>query len=184
MKERGILFSTPMVRALLGGSKKQTLRPLKGTALEWLDQFTPEFVADPENHMCPYGAAGDRVWVREAWWASSAHDALPPRDIPAGDAVEYAADPERVLTGKLRPSIFMPRWASRITLEVASVRIERLQAISVHDAIAEGIPAVVRKNPDGIQQWDYRDLWEQINGAGAWDANPSVWAVEFKRVDQ
>lgn len=129
---------------------------------------------------CPYGVPGDRLWVREShWWFKDEHDPVtgyfPPK-LTAHD-VEYRADGEK--PGRVwRPSIHMPRWASRITLEVTDVRVERLQSISTSDAWAEGIPS----SPDVDPVHQYHDLWESINGAGSWDANPWVWAVSFKRI--
>jgi len=185
MKERPILMSAPMVRAILAGTKTQTRRVAKGEALRWLvrDGFTPGFVADPGNRLCPYGQPGDRLWVREShWWFKDEHDPVtgyfpPPLTI---EDVEYRADGEK--PGRAwRPSIHMPRWASRITLEVTSVRVERLQDISEADAISEGIPTSDVSPPDACR-FAYRLLWESINGPGSWDANPFVWVVSFRRI--
>lgn len=201
MKERPILFSAPMVRAILAGTKTQTRRVVKGWPLEWLlppISFTPEYVADPANAACPYGQPGGRLWVRETWmadppitddWPSTQFSGCKPRDhslIPdryrKPEHCLYRADGRDDLHG-WTPGIHMPRWSSRITLEVTGVRVERLQDISASDAIAEGIPRGGPENPDGIEQREYRQLWEQINGPGSWDANPWVWVVEFKRAD-
>lgn len=162
MKERPIIFSAPMVRAILAGTKVQT-----------------RFVLG-----CPYGQPGDRLWVREAW----------ARDDEDGQLM-YRADVGRDLCADAwRPSIHMPRWASRITLEVTAVRVERLQDISEADAQAEGVipkwePGCSGRLMDAFGGFSFRpaasayaELWEQINGPGAWDANPWVWVVEFKRV--
>lgn len=199
MKERPIPFSAPMVRAILDGTKTQTRRVVKGWALEWLapGMFTPEYVANPENKACPYGQPGDRLWVREAWRAPSSCDHLPPRSIGDSEAVRFMAD-ETVGAdpgfGKGRPGMFMPRWASRITLEVTGVRVERLQDISEADAISEGVtpkwePGCSGRLMEALGGFSfkpaasaYADLWEQINGPDAWDANPWVWVVEFKRI--
>lgn len=118
--------------------------------------------------------------MRETWAAPHAYDHLPPRLIPQSARFHYAATEDR---GGLRwrPSIHMPRVASRITLEVTEVRVERLQAISRGDAMAEGCPfANMAAGPDP-RDW-YRDLWNEINGAGAWDLDPFVWVVAFKVV--
>ncbi len=162
MKERGLPFMAPMVNATLDDRKTQTRRPVKGTALDWLDNegFTPEFVASPENHLCPYGVPGDRLWVREHYRVSNKHDGIPPREIPkrrctvffdAGGSIanqfsgqweqdrNYSAKDAGEWVGKFRPGMFMCRWMSRILLEVVSVRVERLQDISEADAIAEGV---------------------------------------------
>jgi hypothetical protein len=204
MRERPILFSAPMVNAILAGRKTQTRRVVKGEKpgqpLDWLSAgFTPEFVAEPENGLCPYGVPGDRLWVREACW-------LYGRWIERG--VTTTGRPKRSLEligrqarhdnpgyhhtahyggndgWSWRPGIHMPRWASRITLEVTGVRVERLNDIGAADALAEGMTF-----PEAIE-WgcDPKDaffgLWEHINGPGSWGANPFVWVVEFKRVPQ
>jgi hypothetical protein len=196
MTERPILFNGPMVRAILAGAKTQTRRAMRDQPCELLDYnrghlsirvrgavyqaFNPQI--PPVR--CPYGKPGDRLWVREAWCASSAHDNIPPSAIPSGDGIEYLADgPTRVLTGKRRQSMFMPRWASRITLEVTEVRVERLQDISRGDAMAEGCPFPNMAAGPDPRGW-YANLWESINGAGSWGANPWVWVVSFKRITQ
>lgn len=216
-RERPILFSAPMVRAILEGRKTQTRRIVKGIALDWLapDMFTPEFVADPGNHLCPYGVPGDRLWVRERWASWMFAPVLPgyggkiSRD--PGDWLYAATDPEwdammhdrRALadcnkrsedgrTGNyvVRNSIHMPRWASRITLEITDVRVERLNDCSPDDAKAEGLEWVAPTYGIGdiAETWSadpvaaYRALWEHINGPGSWDANPWVWVVGFKPV--
>lgn len=199
MKERPILFSAPMVRAILDGSKTQTRRIAKGViarhartgeALSRLDSAGLRVA-------CPYGQPGNRLWVREACCAE---------ELPAGeDGVRYLADDtfntiaytqsaaEKWLTmhwyrgrrAATVPPIHMPRWASRIDLLISSVRVERLQDISETDALAEGITyGQLPDNPQDLQRartW-YRGLWEQINGAGSWEANPWVWVVEFTRM--
>lgn len=187
MSERPILFSGEMVRALLAGRKTQTRRvakPRKHTSLlggSWSDSY----VLDPGNAQwlmrdCPYGAPGDRLWVREAWRLSV-----------AGGFVYYRADREHEeCTAELakrdpslawRPSIHMPRWASRLTLEVVSIRVERLQDISEADAIAEGVAVPMTCDVEHTARNAFRSLWERINGPGSWDANPWVWVVEFRR---
>jgi hypothetical protein len=150
-----------------------------------LDHFLKGFPVD----FCPYGKPGDRLWVRETTHSR----ALP--NILTGEPTSaicgaYSADEEPVLneyefdyswwySRPVCPSIHMPRWASRITLEVTGVRVQRLQEISGEDCIAEG----VNISPwEESLRWNYRHLWESINGAGSWDANPWVWAVSFKVV--
>jgi len=143
---------------------------------------------------CPYGQPGDRLWVREAW-AWSGDGAIPAFDRVRKGEVWFRADPERTSPGiRWRPSIHMPRWASRITLEVTGVRVERLQDISEADALAEGVtpnwePGCSGRLMEALGGFSFRpaasayaELWEQINGLGSWDANPWVWVVEFKRV--
>jgi hypothetical protein len=193
-----------MVRAILEGRKTQTRRTVKpqprvdakGHFL-WKDgnygarldgtPYTDAFI----KYHCPYGAPGDRLWVRETWG-------------PRAGGVVYRADEYRADGfvscpdgGKWRPSIHMPRWASRITLEIVSVRVERLRDISEEDAIAEGVEQSFDFNWPRWRNYEldgdgwlgapvdsYRTLWESINGPGSWVANPWVWVVEFKRVEK
>ncbi len=136
---------------------------------------------------CPYGQPGERLWGRETWAQLGDGDIARKATWP--DAA-HLDDPEP----KWRPSAHMPRWASRITLEVTGVRVERLQDISEADAIAEGItpkwePGCSGRLMDALGGFSFRpaasayaELWEQINGPGSWDANPWVWVIEFKRV--
>lgn len=220
MKERPILFSAPMVRALLYGSKTQTRRVLNEAKTfndyrpyvnqRWEEgsfKFeTPDgmgitigmrspFIAEQYS---PYGRTDNHLWVREAWRTYASLDGTPPRDIAPGAGIQYEAlgtnihgDKGNYLLGmgKYRPSMFMPRWASRITLEITKVRVERLQDISETDAEAEGIqqhstglwlpcsePGKAHIDPRRA----YRDLWESINGPGSWDLNPWLWVIQFK----
>jgi hypothetical protein len=166
--ERPILFSAPMVRALLAGTKKQTRRVVKN----------PErYEGGLQNclHCCPYGQAGDRLWVREAW---------APRPLePARECVVAACrGTDDARNGPWKPSIHMPRWASRIQLEITDVRVERLQDISDDDLAAEGIQELIDAgvDHDGTPRDTYRALWEALNGPGSWAANPWVWAVSFR----
>lgn len=203
MKDRPIPFSGPMVRAVLAGTKTQTRRVVKpqpGGSMpdgwSWQRCGVEGWYAVNGQHRgeslghCPYGAPGDRLWVREAWHTHAFLDAVPPRDITTR-SIHYAADGP-IKTGKRRPGMFMPRWASRITLEIVSVRVERLQDISEADARAEGIHKPVGSQfwhadphgsslPGETPQWAYRNLWEKLNGPGSWAANPWVWVVEFRR---
>ena len=180
MKERPILFSAPMVRALLDGSKTQTRRVVKHPLLcdlSFIVNCGDGWWGDEEGEVqarCPYGQPGDRLWVREAWTTHACFDKVPPRDLTTR-SIHYIADGE-IETGKYRPPMFMPRWASRITLEITAVRIERLQDISETDALAEGIDQDTCA-PIAV----YRELWEQINGHASWDLNPWVWVIEFKK---
>ena len=210
MKERPILFSAPMVRAILDGSKTQTRRVVKPVGkddsfalVDYGDGWWPYRSDDGESSIradgnetpisCPYGKKGSRLWVRETWQAVNGNDRA--RHIvthPAPDRgwIEYAATPRTDEPAyKWRPSIHMPRWASRITLEITDVRVERLNSISEADARAEGAPGyeegIDAPPPDEDCEWSYyasyRRLWERINGSGSWDANPWVWVVQFKR---
>jgi hypothetical protein len=212
MTERPILFSGAMVHALLDGSKTQTRRIIKpdpgpywNPVVGLYNQIViknggyeapgPEiFGASDENQgfKCPYGQPGDRLWVRET------HRPVWGQTPGYLTGIDYRVDPrekwERLgdQTGaplKWIPSIHMKREYSRILLEITGVRVERLQAIGEADARAEGVTIEDRHTvgycageflPPSIRA--YRDLWESLNGAGSWDANPWVWVVEFKRV--
>lgn len=206
--ERPILFSGPMVRAILDGKKTQTRRVVKNPSrLQGLliDQ-------DEAQDWSPYGRVGDQLWVREtAWYDREVMLSTGPRVFYAsghvklmcggqygwavgGEVQSKAGHWEELLgmnsTLVKKPSIFMPRWACRIGLEVAGVRVERVQEISEEDARAEGVePSQVGTYVDGggpvlDHRGTYRNLWDLLNakrGFG-WDKNPWVWVVEFKRV--
>lgn len=251
-RERPILFSAPMVRAILDGRKTQTRRivkPMAGRQREWLTEerlaMVPRGVVGSwgcgfgwqMDHpaggpggwiRCPYGVPGDLLWVREsgallreaydhnpqvgedlwrdAGWRYADGSVAQCRDYdpPLNEWVEECA-------ARQRPSIHMPRWASRITLRIADVRVERLNEISEADAIAEGVRRIGEgypsfANPDsdwhaGPNLWTVEDggpfggslnsptapgafqmLWESINGPGSWDENPWVWVVAFERI--
>jgi len=199
--ERPILFSAPMVRAILAGTKTQTRRIIKCPPhyqIEEKDDGKPwpwmyDSERDRDHFMpCPYGEPGTRLWVREAWRAVWSSDDEPPRAFNAGYRFWYEADaPHQDGFGKLRPSIHMPRCASRITLEVTGVRVEKLQDISEADAMAEGVALhddgkfTDYMSPTGYAGnavSSYRSLWTSINGPSSWEANPYVWAVEFRRL--
>jgi hypothetical protein len=144
--------------------------------------FSPKFL--PVR--CPYGQPGDRLWVREAWSRDEEDGALFYRaDVGTGnEADDWQRNIYEGASGyRWKPSIFMPRWASRILLEVTAVRVERLQDISEADAIAEGAPWAACGAPqEGSHKAGFAQLWESINGPNSWDANPWVWVIEFKRV--
>ena len=262
MKERPILFSAPMVRALLEGIKTQTRRVVKlpvdakhtkywappsGRSQPGYADPGVNYWTDRGNHLdrCPYGQPGDRLWVRETWrigawdedYGKFAIDYVdgPRKDwlLPFVTATEEPSEvfdrlwidccdellskyiqPENSGCYKWepgesplrwRPSIHMPRWVSRITLEITGIRVEQLQTICGDDAISEGIkipgidkapllrvsgklpPSVIGKHPrdwtlDDYARFEYAELWEQIKGPGSWAANPWVWVIEFKRV--
>jgi hypothetical protein len=212
MKERPILFSGEMVKAILAGNKTQTRRVIKvrgkyscgepsvhSELNGELKVWKPERVDYSGFVECPYGQPGDLLWVRETWATSIACDDRPPSDMEKagrgyGWPVWYAADgmvntrradpvPQGGIgfttMGKCRPSIFMPRWASRITLEIESVRVERLQDISEEDAISEGVEHV---QPLISAKEKYQELWESINGKGSWDENPWLWVIQFNKL--
>ena len=201
MKERPILFSAPMVRALLAGTKTQTRRIIKPQHLAFFNQDAAAMLSDWNERPLPYGKPGDRLWVRETWRAELTWNTTKPSEIPDEAALWYAADDQQrnngrgtKFKGKLRSSIHMPRAASRITLEITSVRVERLQEISIEDAKAEGAwgpdDSIVQKVADyfGTDIFSanprkaFQMLWESINGPDSWAANPWVWAIEFRRV--
>lgn len=188
-KSRPILLSGELVPPTLSDLKTQTRRLVTGTALEWLqpgNYFTPGFVAHPDNRLCRYGQPGDTLWVREAWRTVAAADPLPPRDLTPAHRIWYEADaPHQPGAGKLRPSMFMPRWASRITLLLKAVRVERLNEISEADAIAEGCGWNTYQDQHGERMEPieaFAALWERINGPGSWDLNPWVWVLSYERV--
>lgn len=181
MTERPIPFSAPMVRALLDGSKTQTRRVVKPQHLQFFDQSAAEMLGSWNTRPMPYGHPGDRLWVREAWTTHACFDDIPPRDLTTR-SLHYQADGQ-IKTGKNRPGMFMPRWASRITLEITRVRVERLHAINEVDAIAEGAQWAACGAPqEGSHKAGYAQLWESINGPGSWEQNPWVWVIEFKKV--
>ncbi|MCH4572516.1 MULTISPECIES: hypothetical protein [Achromobacter] len=211
MRERPILFKGPMVRAILAGNKTQTRRVVKPQPPSSTVSVHLYHHPDPRPHFwaadggslldwaqpCPYGAPGERLWVRETWQ----HANHPFGPYQEGAPVFYRADyhddphgPDGELSpqGKYRgwrPSIYMPRAACRLALEVTGVRVERLSAISETDAQAEGCDpwedlagvqdVTVRERLHGYKR-AYQHLWEQLHGADSWRANPWVWVIEFR----
>jgi len=216
MTERPILFSAPMVRALLAGTKTQTRRVVKpqfaadaepaemGATNERGHQISGhsgvwwcDAEGNPEKSVrCPYGQPGDRLWVRETFQRFTDDGEIIYKADPAAFKAMNELKRDGCLEARWRPSIHMPRWASRILLEVTAVRVERLQDISRGDAMAEGIQPLI--GSDGPNYWTvcvndvninaptaqdcFGMLWGYINGADSWAANPWVWVVEFKRV--
>lgn len=199
--ERPMLFSAPMVQALIAGRKTQTRRvakPRGQTSLLALEEdgsdfWADSYVLDPGNAEWLARSApahvGETMYVREAFRVSRAFDDLKPSDVHPDNTVHYEADPgpRPEKAGKLRPGIHMPRWASRIERTVVSVRLERLNDCSPEDAKAEGLEWVAPTYgiPGVAACWHgdpraaYAALWDYINGAGAWDLNPRVWVIEF-----
>lgn len=220
MKEHPILFSTEMVRAIRDGLKTQTRRVIKDqpsgpdifppngyeTNDTWF--FRDAYYADEQHPnigkyvKCPYGVKGNRLWVRETW----AHDDIYCKDVACGnrDHIWWKANENKITAdsfagaARWRPSIHMPRWASRLTLEIVDIRVERVQAITRADARAEGVSHVWtwskernETNPEYFARGvlnpyvaNYSVLWDSINakrGYG-WDVNPWVWVIEFKKV--
>lgn len=209
MKTRPILFSAPMVRAILEGRKTQTRRVVK--YFEPVDDFSEhiypgEFVpwrcGEPQHSIhCPYGVPGERLWVRETFSYSTAWPKVAKWgsvNVFSDPALWYWADgnPPSGDWSKAKPSIHMPRWASRITLQIIDVRAERLRSISNADAEAEGPPklttklsvypgtgaAKVERELDAVSCFAH--LWDDINGEGSWNSNPWVWIIEFARVSE
>lgn len=216
MADLPILFSGPMVRALLAGRKTQTRRIIDFPGVNKVVEFVRvafdkttgapiyemkgaagQFVTRPagkhciDYHYSPRFAVGDRLWVREAWRTESrTYDDLAPSEMGGEETVLYEADAAWSLNktvGRLRASMHMPRWASRLTLVVADVRVEHVQDISESDAVAEGCKGILGPNPDFPDEWgptpveEYRDLWNSLNaerGYG-WNANPWVTVTTF-----
>ncbi len=213
MKERGMIFNSDMVRAILDGRKTQTRRIVKGTdgavkfCKEWDINGEEIFVVLGEKDhtgmnpvfgaiSCPFGAVGDRIWVRETWAEAGAcapdlklYRANYPEHVPS--IYENVPPAEEI---RWTPSIHMPRWASRILLEITDVRVEQLNAISEEDARAEGIIdggclncgepepcGCANPEPDATDAFAY--LWQSIYGQENWNANPWIWVIEFKRVE-
>lgn len=234
MTERGMIFNAEMVRAILDGRKTQTRRIMrvqpepsksrpgdfwfsskKLESMVHISDFAPgnSPIADYhlfiQEHCCPFGSVGDRIWVRETFQGplfdyeqmeSYLEDSS---KFEKPEFCQYAADgkpaPEYYdaddnLRHGWRPSIHMPRWASRILLEITDVRVERLSAISEEDARAEGIIdggclncgepepcGCDNPEPDATDAFAY--LWQSIYGQENWNADPWVWVIEFKRVE-
>lgn len=179
MTDRPIIFNAAMIRAILEGRKTVTRRVIKPQPIEWMvgsgcNAFCGE---DEKWRLCPYGKIGQRLWVRET--QAKNYPAVYMADVSPGFYPSYL----------WRPSIHMPREASRITLEVTGVRVERVQDITEADAEAEGFPIPEDKRKcyadrdDTARAW-FKELWNDINAARGfgWDANPFVWVVEFRRV--
>lgn len=215
VKERPILFSGPMVRAILDGRKTQTRRMLtyKHAKRLGLETCGEELVTSDGPYWdgsfeggkvpwCPYGQPGEQLWVRETYALEQDADGCKPSDVSS--CTWYSADGEDGVAhatgaypvgrprGKWRPSIHMPRWASRITLEITGVRVERLNEISEVDAQAEGVEPDMLDS-GGVTPWGvgidvpcysegFVDLWQSINGPDSWSLNPWVWVIEFEKV--
>lgn len=187
MRERPILFSGPMVRALLAGTKTQTRRPVKLTDSGRVKAVGSNRNWHPEDSeavsACPHGAVGDWLWVRETWATLPCFDHFKPSLLTSADAPFLYCAGSSVDVPIWRPSIFMPRFVSRITLEITAVRIERLNEINGQEAWAEGCPFHAATDPSraAIINW-FRDVWESSYGVGSWAANPMVWVIEFRKL--
>ncbi|HCT7944893.1 TPA: hypothetical protein OT890_003650 [Raoultella ornithinolytica] len=222
MKERGMIFNAEMVRAILDGQKTQTRRIMKvqpsedftpmNMALEpdykarwyipgivdkegYLQSASKEVFGvanENEGYSCPFGAVGDRIWVREAFRVHSRATDVATLVYKASEKNSWTEQTHRVPVAvcnkpatpeKWTPSLHMPRWASRILLEITDVRVERLQEITLGDICKEIGCGLYDFRPatHGFQVWE--ELWQSIYGAENWQANPWVWVIEFKRVD-
>ncbi|MES0240611.1 hypothetical protein KDV70_07415 [Citrobacter cronae] len=220
MKDRGMIFNGEMVRAIINGRKTQTRRIVSERHLNLIDLgsqigecYPLECGIDHENSQsyyrehCPFGKPSDRIWVRETYQGplfdyehmesyleDSSKFEKPDFCIYRADgkpAPEFYDADDNLHCG-WRPSIHMPRWASRITLEITDVRVERLNSISQEDAQAEGMELTgwrpTYSDPDsGGEVWtpydNFAQLWESIYGEESWKANPWVWVIEFKRIE-
>lgn len=209
MKERGILFSAPMIGPIQLEVKDVTRRIMDpqpvvdGTGMIGHQKLAGLFAPHVFNACAtkliasPFGSSGDRLWVREAWRTVASLDLLPPSQLLESVPVRYEADGTvrgklREEAGRYRHARFMPRWASRTTLEVVSVAVERLHNITEDDARREGVDItkpwkmLVNGEPGEVHFFNHRDafayLWAAINGAESWKANPWVRRVEFKRL--
>lgn len=208
MKERPIIFSGPMVLAIIEGRKTVTRRVVKPQCDE-MDFFDGEWRPTHGAHVfrCPYGVPGDRLWVKETWRLGRGYDGESVKGVGRGPNVWFEAsldagswtsfghNPNNHGYGEQkRSSLFMPRWASRLTLEVVSVRVERLQQITDEDAIREGVvegvsgfyvPGIGEDHPDHCfsgPRYAFGNGWNKINGACLWTSNPWVWVIEFRRI--
>lgn len=219
MKERPIIFSAESVRGILAGTKTQTRRAIQalpnglpprcyvGRNEERWTFTGGDRAGDAHGLLCPYGAPMDRLWVRETWASDDAADDAPPKVLSATSRVWYAAasnSTSMVARGRWRSPIHMPRWASRLTLEVTEVRVERLQSITEADAKAEGVQPFFERFPsvgrdqrltsgdlaaERPHRASYAVAWDEINGdrlVGGqpirWIENPWIWAVTFRTV--
>ncbi|WP_394515002.1 hypothetical protein [Pantoea sp. SGAir0215] len=217
MKERPILLNAEMVRAVLDGRKTQTRRIMKvqpdspGYGLRFITESfnnreTGKYFWSQSDgcgtnkprskpFSCPFGAVGDRLWVRESFyehghWQGGGYD---PEDsyfvsdkqvLYPADGIQRPFERKREDFWRSRPSIHMPRWASRITLEITGVRVERLRELSEEDAKSEGVtPPAGGVLPGWEHRINFRELWMSIYGTDNWEANPWVWVIEFKRLD-
>jgi hypothetical protein len=212
MKYSPILFSTPMVQAILNGSKIQTRRVIKPQPKEsdylpeiLYDHFGKQFLnyrkdavlVETKNIKCPYGQIGDVLWVRETFYK--------PVDFPFETQIYIYKEQiisKNIINAneiKWKPSIFMIKEACRLFLKIKDIRVERLRDISENDAVSEGVMPVDKKisgelnlyadyfrNTTGyvMPQSSFRSLWKSINGEESWEANPWVWVIEFERIEK
>lgn len=208
MSEKPIIFSADMVRAILDGRKTVTRRVIKRDLVNMFDlerdgslawpHITDEYGQQrPIIDYSPYGRVGDCLWGRETWATDSMFDNVKPSEIPHNSQTYYKAGRNKAYAsfdlGKLRPSIFMPRWASRIQLRVTDVRVERVQEITQGQVLHEGLGIpndglarrfdpimTIKAHPELMREWV--TLWDSINAKRgySWESNPFVWVVEFE----
>ena len=212
MKERPINSSAPMMRAILDGRKTQTRLVVKrqdevkqtSDGIELWTGFIGWQPMSESVSLCPYGIPGDRLWVRETWWQGQGptwgeHCVVYDVDKAISWDLGSGFDNPNLREFRERSPSFMPRWASRITLEITGARVERLQAITDQDAQAEGIRELPLQEGQPGAWWAadptrpklhgrspvdaYAKLWGSIQGAYSWDTNPWVWVIEFKKVE-
>ncbi|MBC4065298.1 MULTISPECIES: morphogenetic protein [Klebsiella pneumoniae complex] len=227
MTERGMIFNAEMVLAILDGRKTQTRRVMKvqpesnqlGLLLitdstkhsdigkyHWAESNATGNHVRSKLFLCPFGAVGDRIWVREGFFPAPLEmQSEPPRKTMWNIAYRDGMQMEKLAPAEYNPTIYnyerwtpsihMPRWASRILLEITDVRVERLNAISEEDATAEGVPPAGSLLPDypgtfltpkgdfATAKVAFQRLWESIYGEEGWKSNPWVWVIEFKRVE-
>ena len=222
MIERPILFKPEMVRATLEGRKTQTRRTARLKEInddpdnfEWIGRGTQgEFVFGDthwQNQIeikSPYGAPGNRLWVRENWRTLVEFNHLKPSLLPETAPIEYLATDKPILSGITRPSIFLPRWASRTILEIIDIRLERIQKISKKDAMAEGVVQIGKSflmDPEVLKipveysngtKLNDETYWgndnapgafatyiDKISGPDTWEKNYWVWVIKFKVIE-
>ncbi|KKN71460.1 hypothetical protein LCGC14_0420390 [marine sediment metagenome] len=190
---KGIIMSGNHPKLILDGIKTQTRRTwglekinqnpnrysrpdvYKGISGDWFAWFGDNESSNPVIVKCPYGGVGDHLWVRETWAVDRQYNNCRGSSLPEDTEILFKGDLDMAFVGKWRPSIHMPRWASRITLEITEVRVERVQEITEKDAKAEGVDTILQ----------FSSLWDTINKARgySWDVNPFCWVLSFKNVD-
>ena len=201
MKEHPILMSDAMVCALLDGTKTQTRRIIKprhsgvicgpaaepGFAIEQWGGGSWSCAVHTECLPCPYGFSGDRLWIKETFYTSFIHDEEKP--IRETSPIFYCAGSrgcKKLSGGRTRPSIFLPRWASRIIRDIVEVRVQQVQDITEEDAVAEGVmtwaeACCAKGNPRDLSAIGYYEiLWNSINGQNSWNENPWIWAITLR----
>ncbi|WP_034912932.1 hypothetical protein [Erwinia sp. 9145] len=211
MRERGIIFNADMVRAVLDGRKTQTRRMLSPRQLKMIDAASSigecyplesgKHHANSQSYYCewcPFGAIGDRLWVRETFFPAPLEpQSVPPKKTKWNIAYRGGAQLEKIAPATYNPTIYnyerwtpsihMPRWASRITLEITGLRVERLNSMTESDALAEGCNGGHGSIPHYIYSATphehFHYIWQSIYGASSWQANPWVWVIEFRRID-